>query len=235
MKKIIAIAAIAIAAVSMATAKGKGFSPVVGVHGYVDEAWGTTINGASDDTKRPIATNMGFGGGVFANLTLNGSFGVQPEVNFYMNNVGTQSFSSSSLLNSSITTDYKMTYMSLDIPVLLTYRVNKFNLCVGPYISIPVGNPTTSTKTVTKVGDNVNTGNSNGSWTVDNGVLFGLTAGLEYEQRIGTGRLIYGARYLLDFTPVKTYTGTDSDGNKQYAEDFTRRALELTVGYKIAL
>lgn len=245
MKKIVALAAVAVAAISLASAKG--FSPVVGVHGFGGENLGTTFADKVDENTKeylPLMENIDFGAGAFVNITLDGNFGIQPEVNFMVNNVSRKTDSKITVGNSVLldtTTITSLSYYSLDIPVLLTYRYNKFNFAIGPYVSIPLNREYPySTKTTNNKNGDTTTHNytATGEAAISNAVIFGMTAGLDYEQRMGLGRLIYGARYNLDFTPVKyTTSSTDTDGNKVYTDHnmFTRRFLSVDVGYKLAL
>lgn len=64
---------------------------------------------------------------------------------------------------------------------------------------------------------------------ISSNVIFGLVAGVGYEERLGLGRIVFGARYMLDFMPVEV----DNTGTKQ--EVFTRRGLEIDIGYKVPL
>ncbi len=229
MKKIVSILAVAIATVSLVSAKGLS----VGVHGYASEGWGAAYaNGSTPE--RPFGANLSFGGGAFVNSGLKGPWNLQAEVNYYNNNVGDKS--SANVGGNSTTTVTKYTYSSIDIPVLLGYKYKSINFLVGPYISIPVSQLTSSyTKTTIALGT---TTNSSGGPTVVSdisGVTFGATAGFDYETRLGPGRAIVGVRYLHDFSPVK-YDAKDDDGNVNSTKTyFYRGGLELTLGFKVSI
>ncbi len=240
MKKITKIAlsmvAAAVASVSVATA-----APILLPHVYS----GLTNLGSSyaNDFKpesRPIGNNLMAGAGLELNIPFGGNFGVQTGVNYFYNNIG---YKDSSKTTVGITTwssesDYTSSYSSIDIPVFLTLKYNKFNFELGPYLSIPVGKldeKYKSTKTV-----NSTTTNSEGSndYNLKPGVNFGLAFGGGYEERMGLGRLLVGARYMLDFTPVSTRTtSTNRDGTTSTTDTelFTRRGLLIDVGFKIPL
>ena len=53
--------------------------------------------------------------------------------------------------------------------------------------------------------------------------------GVGYEERLGLGRLVFGARYMLDFMPLEANISGTRD------ELFTRRGLEIDIGYKVPL
>lgn len=223
MKKIVAFMAIALTAVSLASAKGIA----VGVHGYLGEGWGSAY---ADDSQpqKPFGENLYFGGGAYFSYGFKSALAIQPEVNFRVNNIGSRN--STTLLGNTTTTTNRWTYNSVDIPVLLTYQYKKFNLLIGPYISIPVSG-LSYTRTTTLNGDSSTTSGT----VVDtlSGVTFGATVGLEYAMRMGPGRLVVGGRYFHDFNPVK-YESTDSDGNKSTTNYFYRGAAEVTVGFQMA-
>ena len=225
MKKIVAFMAIALAAVSLASAKGIA----VGVHGYLGEVWGSAY---ADDSQpqKPFGENLYFGGGAYFSYGFKSALAIQPEVNFRVNNIGRRSSYTSALLGTTTTTTTRWTYNSVDIPVLLTYQYKKFNLLIGPYISIPVSGLSSTTTIETSSGSNT------GSGTVADtlsGVTFGATVGLEYAMRMGPGRLVIGGRYFHDFNPVK-YETTDGEGNKSTTNYFYRGAAEVTVVFQMA-
>ena len=225
MKKIVAFMAIALAAVSLASAKGIA----VGVHGYLGEGWGSAYADTDSQPQKPFGENLYFGGGAYFSYGFKSALAIQPEVNFRVNNIGSRSSVTVPLVGTTTTTT-RWTYNSVDIPVLLTYQYKKFNLLIGPYISIPVSG-LSSTTTIER-----SSGSSTGSGTVTDtlsGVTFGATVGLEYAMRMGPGRLVIGGRYFHDFNPVK-YETTDGEGNKSTTNYFYRGAAEVTVGFQMA-
>lgn len=225
MKKIVAFMAIALAAVSLASAKGIA----VGVHGYLGEGWGSAYADTDSQPQKPFGENLYFGGGAYFSYGFKSALAIQPEVNFRVNNIGSRS-SVTLPLSGTTTTTTRWTYNSVDIPVLLTYQYKKFNLLIGPYISIPVSG-LSSTTTIER-----SSGSTTGSGTVTDtlsGVTFGATVGLEYAMRMGPGRLVIGGRYFHDFNPVK-YETTDDGGNKSTTNYFYRGAAEVTVGFQMA-
>lgn len=211
MKKLIALIAVAVTAVAVAAA-----DPLIVVHGLVNfNALGTSFNddvAPSDaSTFGAFGDNISIGGGVGVNIPFGGYFGVQPGVDVYGNRVGYKfnTGSEDEVVSAS--------YVSLDIPVLFTAKLEKWNFQLGPYLSIPLGDLTWK---------------SDGSgldMDISSNVIFGLVAGVGYEERLGLGRIVFGARYMLDFMPVEV----DITGTKQ--EVFTRRGLEIDIGYKVPL
>ena len=226
MKKIVAFMAIALAAVSLASAKGIA----VGVHGYLGEGWGSAYADTDSQPQKPFGENLYFGGGAYFSYGFKSALAIQPEVNFRVNNIGYRNSVKNPLTGTTTTTTTRWTYKSVDIPVLLTYQYKKFNLLIGPYISIPVSGLSYTT-TIER-----SSGSTSGSGTVVDtlsGVTFGATVGLEYAMRMGPGRLVVGGRYFHDFNPVK-YETTDGEGNKSTTNYFYRGAAEVTVGFQMA-
>src|SRR5574344_719771 len=234
MKKTIAIISVLVAALSLASAKSLGFT--AGIHGFIGEGWGKSwdTETVSSDAKYTddFAGNMLFGGGLFVNFPLGGTVGIQPEVNFMANSAEYTTSGTGSLFGQSGTLTKKTTYSynSIDIPVFLSVKYNKFNFLVGPYISLPVTQVKDSwTKTLdyTILGS---TGTKNDSDSSSYDVTSKTLFGLEYAQRMCGMYLMYGARYMLDFTPVTAQI--DDDTTQKL---FTRRALLVDLGLRIAL
>ena len=183
-----------------------------------------------------FASNLDLGVGVGLNIPFGGYFGVQPGVDFCVNNVGYTN--TTTLLSTTTKTTHTYSYLSLDIPVLLTAKVNKFNFALGPYVSFVLGdNITDSNKISETVGSSTYTQNHTGdsadkvlhSWG-----SVGLAVGIGYEQRLGMGMLVIGGRYMLDFIPIEVQH-TNSSGDRVTDFKFNRRELAIDVGYKIPL
>ena len=227
MKKILALVAVAVASVALAAA-----DPILFVHGFA--GWNAGASHLYDTTNeqaigpytytksRPFANNLDFGGGVAINIPFGGYFGVQPGLDFYFNQFGTKY--THTVLNTTTSNTYAYSYMSLDIPLLLTIKYKKFNFALGPNFSIPVGDLKVSK----------NDGDATSVSGSINHFIFGLQFGAGYEERLGMARLIGSVRYLLDLTPALSVTTTDSNGEHNY-KYFTRRGLFLDIGAKIPL
>lgn len=207
MKKLIALIAVAVTAVAVAAA-----DPLIVIHGFVNlNALGTSWEHASDNDSAfgAFGDNVSIGGGVGVNIPFAGYFGVQPGVDIYGNRVGTKN-SDTGVVNSG-------SYVSLDIPLLFTAKVEKWNFQIGPYVSIPLGDY----KLTTKTGSNENSDDKD----ITSGALVGMLVGVGYEERLGLGRLVFGARYMLDFMKLEV----------EDIDMLTRRGLEIDIGYKVPL
>jgi len=242
MKKLtkLALSMVAVALVSMTAATAKSKTNVSLIpHGYIGLTnCGTSYAGDTQPEKRPLGQNILAGGGLEANIGLTNMLGIQTGINYMWNNVGSEKVTSNTILGTTVTTDTKSTYTysSLDFPVLLTLKVSSFSLEAGPYLSLPVGKVTNATSA--KITGGSSSSNSSGSSENEfsNKVLFGLMFGGNYETKAGPGKLVAGARYMLDFSPVTVITLKDADGKTTSTADlFTRRALLLNLGYKISL
>ncbi|MEE3312633.1 MAG: porin family protein [Treponema sp.] len=218
MKKILALIAASVASIAIAAA-----DPIVVGHGYLGfGALGTTFNydemtpypGMEDKDPSVFGaffSNLEYGAGASINIPFGGYFGVQAGVDFYVNSAGFK-------------TDYTtltFTYTSLDIPLLFTAKLEKWNFALGPYLSIPLGNVTATTSSRTE--------------TYKNGrkINFGITAGVGYEERLGMGRIVFGGRYMLDFLDNFVDDPDNFSGKSEFK--FTRRALLIDIGYKLPL
>ena len=238
MKKILAFAVAAVVAVAMASA-----DPLIVGHGYFGVGLGSTVTNpdgtalysGSESCKWEFASNLDLGVGVGLNIPFGGYFGVQPGVDFCVNNVGYSYHRATSLESTTVERTYS--YLSLDVPILLTAKLNKFNFALGPYVSFVLGdNITDSNKISETVGGS--------SWAQDHTgdradkVLHswgsvGLAVGIGYEQRLGMGMLVIGGRYMLDFIPIEIQHV--ESGNRVTDYKFNRRELAIDVGYKIPL
>ena len=249
MKKILAFVAVAVTAVAMASA-----DPLLVGHGYFGVGLGSTVADSegkalgspnnTGDYKWAFGSNLDFGAGIGVNIPFGGYFGIQPGVDFYVNNVGYSYDNETTILSTTTKThtDKTYSYLSIDIPVLFTIKINKFNFAVGPYVSIPLGGQLTDadkTTTTTTVGSITNT--STDDHTGDNAIKrdhswgsIGLSLGMGYEQRIGMGWLVIGGRYMLDFVPIQVQH-KNSEGTPVTDFQFNRRALAVDVAYKIPL
>ena len=212
MKKLVAFVAVAVAAVAMAVA-----DPLLVVHGNFNflnagTTWDSDIKKVLDQSDFKDSFNFSVGGGAGINIPFAGYFGFQPGVDFYYNSVGAAKDDNS----------YSYSYLSLEIPLLITIKYNKFNFAVGPYAVIPFGLQETS-----KVDDTTVTT----KYDFKTAFNIGLEASAGYEERIGMGILVGSIGYKLDFLPVghKGKDGTDD------SDVFTRRGLFIDVGYKIPL
>jgi hypothetical protein len=176
----------------------------------------TKTNGESED----VNMKAGFTFGVAAPISISEQFSVQPEL-LYVQKGG-------KLKSDDVTASVTFNY--LEIPVMARAHFGGFYLGAGPYLGIALSGKVkfdfTGILSGTSVEADVNIGNDpeeDGLKRTDFGLCFGLGYGLE----IGTGKLVFDARYGLGLS--NTTPGGDSDNfNKN-------RNIALTVGYAIPL
>jgi len=200
MKKILMIFAAAILSAAFATADTV-FIP----HMYGGFGIGTKVDDdiPLSEEKQNYADSWIAGMGAELNVPMGTYFGVQSGLNFFINNYA-------------IDDNFKgqLRYYSLDIPLMLTFSYGAFNFVAGPYASIPIGKIKGSKDLD---GDKINS---------DTKINFGVTAGLGFEKKMGTGRALIEGRYIFDLLPMK-----DDDGE----DFFTRRGLLIDLGYKVPI
>ena len=200
MKKILTILAATLMSAAIATADTV-FIP----HMYGGFGIGTKVDDdiPLSEEKQDFAKSWIAGMGAELNVPMGTYFGVQSGLNFFINNYA-------------IDDNYtgQLRYYSLDIPLMLTFSYGAFNFVAGPYASIPIGKIKGS-KDLS--GDKINS---------DTKINFGVTAGLGFEKKMGTGRALIEGRYIFDLLPMK-----DDDGENF----FTRRGLLIDLGYKVPI
>lgn len=229
MKKTLAIVAVLAAAVSLASAKS--YSMTIGARGMFGMGLGTTF--ADSNTNQELGKSMNAGGGLFLNFPLAYGIGIQPEVDFTYNIVGTKSVTTAGSLTT--TTVGTTSYSTIDIPVNFTYKFNKFTFLAGPVFTIPVGQLSGEGTVTTVIGDNTTTSNyKNDPVDIGSPFIVGMDVGAEYSMRIGLFQGFAGVRYNLDFMPMKNKV-TQSDNTVKTTELFTRRYLSAEIGLRMAL
>ena len=157
----------------------------------------------------------GFGAGLYArwDLPIVPFLGIQSGLDFYSGNGMKFAGEKSSLAFS---------YNTLDIPVLVTFRLPlglvKTTLYAGPNFSFPVGKLNAKT-------ESDDSGAEKETSDMDSTMVFGMQAGIDTSLGLGPLDLVLGLRYINDFanTKVKILDGV--------SEDFlTRRNLILSLG-----
>ncbi|MBQ3671653.1 MAG: PorT family protein [Treponema sp.] len=168
-------------------------------------------NGDGDDYVDELAVHSGFSISAFANIGLPfvDGLGIQPEVGFHVHEVGYKPKYGDE-------DDTKSFYLSLDIPVLVTYKINvteRFFIRpeVGPKVSFVLG------KIYDKDWDKIDT-------DLKTPFNFGLTAGVCFGINVGPGAIVIDARYNRDFTKIIL------DNNAE-TEIGSAQSIELSVGY----
>lgn len=157
----------------------------------------------------------GFGAGLYArwDLPIVPFLGIQSGLDFYAGNGMKFAGEKSSLTYS---------YNTLDIPVLVTFRLPlglvKTTLYAGPNFSFPVGKVKVS---ATGAGSKI----EGDAFEFDSIMVFGMQAGIDTSLGLGPLDLVLGLRYINDFANTRIkYSDSRSD-------DFlTRRNLILSLG-----
>ena len=161
----------------------------------------------------------GFGAGFYArwDLPIVPFLGIQSGLDFYSGN-GIKF--GGEIAGEKLSLTYS--YNTLDIPVLVTFRLPlglvKTTLYAGPNFSFPVGKVKIS---ATGLGSETD----GDTFDMDSTMVFGMQAGIDTSLGLGPLDLVLGLRYINDFANTKVKI-LDSVG-----EDFlTRRNLILSLG-----
>ena len=253
MKRISTLVAAAALAASMVCAQ-VGVS--VGARGTFGMNLGTTPTAAGKaiDTKEypnvPAKNKLlvGGGGAVYCryNMPFHTPLGVQLEVGVFANN-GSKLAASSSFVdeiqwNVDLEATAKRTYLSMDIPLLITYDIAAGPVVitpfVGPNFSILLGKLNSTMEATTKYADSTGTlgysmddvnESEEGQLDFSSRLIPGIAAGVAVSLQLGPGALMADLRYVNDFTPVSVKPGTGSGA----LELFTRRRLDISLGYEL--
>jgi hypothetical protein len=124
--------------------------------------------------------------------------------------------------------ELKGSYTSLDIPVLVRYEFFEFPVSLsvlgGPYLAFGLGKFKAELSGFPAGGPIVD---DSAEGDID-GIRFGITVGLAAGYKLGPGSIVADLRFLTDFAPVEVDYGTTE-------KVFTRRGINLTVGYEMKL
>jgi len=170
----------------------------------------------TDGESEDIKMKTGFTFGVAAPISISEQFSVQPEL-LYVQKGG-------KLKSDGVTASATFNY--LEIPVMARAHFGGFYLGAGPYLGIALSGKGKIDDGSTSVEFDVNIGTDpeeDGLKPTDFGLCFGLGYGLE----IGSGKLVFDARYGLGLSNIRT--GGDSNNFDK------NRNIALTVGYAIPL
>lgn len=169
-----------------------GFGVKAGLNAY-------GLGGESNLTS----TKLAYHGGGYADIKLNESFSLKPEVLYSVQGVGMKEDSLS---------EYTLTY--INVPVQLKFKlVDGFSFVTGPQFGLLIG------KNIPKEEEDLLFG-GDGVESQDISVVYGF----EYEFDFG---LNAGVRYQLGLSPVKKRE-EDIEKSKQ---GFVNRGLQFSVGY----
>lgn len=222
MKKIVAMAVVAAVTVSMVCAQ---IGVTAGVKGTFGMNLGSQVADKDiygDDVKDAFMVNGG--GSLYGryNMPFHAPLGVQLEFGITGNNgAGIEAGSGGETMKTTLS------YLSLDIPLIVTYDISAGPVVITPMVgvnfSIPVGKPTVK----------MEVGGTSAEMDMGDvsivGFIPGLVAGVEVGIPAGPGSVTAGLSYVNDFMPVKaSYEGVDE---KQ--DLLTRRNFNISVGYAL--
>jgi hypothetical protein len=224
MKKIFAVMAI-LAAVAFTASAQTGFS----VGARAGAGFGFNSTEGMLDTLISYANSFGysidessnitFAAALYGGYTIFEGFSVQLELDLMINNGMELSGGGVTMAGS---------YTSLDIPLLARYDFLESPLTVGvlagPYLSLGIG----KFKGESEDPGGLIMGTGSEETDID-GVRFGITAGLVAGYPVGPGLIIADLRFLTDLTPLKVKESGVS------TKVFTRRGLNVTLGYELKL
>ena len=240
MKKVIALVATAVVAVSMVCAQ-----VTVGAKGTFGMNLGSTL---TDERKAvatmgyPIDTSnkvvVGGGGSIYGryNMPFHAPLGVQLELGIFANNGvaldadGPIEYDYVGKIN--VTANASSTYLSMDIPLIVTYDISAGPVVITPMVgvnfSIPLGKLKYKTEYTAKI---EGYGEEKEEFTeeldIDPRFIPGIVAGVEVGLPLGPGSLVADLRYVNDFTNVTIASEGES------MELFTRRNFNISVGYAL--
>ncbi len=222
MKKIVAMALVAAVTVSMVCAQ---IGVTAGVKGTFGMNLGSQVadkDDMGDDVKDAFMVNGG--GSIYGryNMPFHAPLGVQLEFGVTANNgAGVET----DMLGETM----KMTasYLSLDIPLIVTYDISAGPVVITPMVgvnfSIPVGKPTVKME----MGGSTVEQDMDGVSIV--GFIPGIVAGVEVGIPAGPGSITAGLSYVNDFMPVKA----SMEGVDEKQDLLTRRNFNISLGYAL--
>ncbi len=242
MKKIVAMAVVAAVAVSMVCAQ---IGVTAGVKGTFGMNLGSTL---TDDGKEGVTmgydidlTNkvvVGGGGAIYGryNMPFHAPLGVQLELGIFANNgvaVDVDDSFDDGGVKVNVTGSASCSYLSMDIPLLITYDIPVGPVVitpfVGPNFSIPLGKLKSKLEYTAKMeGFGEEKTDESTEYDIDPRFIPGIVAGVEVGLPLGPGSLVADLRYVNDFTNVTIVPeGFDA------VEMFTRRSFDISVGYAL--
>lgn len=226
MKKIIALVAVAAISVSMVCAQ---IGLTVGAKGNFGMNAGTAvaedIKEFAKDGKNVFMVNGG--GAVYAryNMPFHAPLGVQMEIGIRANNGGGLKVDDTSV---------KMSYTTMDIPLLITYDIPVSSLVITPMLGLNFGIPVGKGKWTMETPD----GEASSKVEVTGlpKVKAGIVVGADVALPLGPGSLTGGLSYIADFSEVMVVLPEEYTPNSIGAKKvLTRRNLNISVGYAIKL
>lgn len=240
MKKIIAMAVVAVVAVSMVCAQitvgAKGTFGMNLGSTLTDEGKAVATMGYPIDTSNKVV--VGGGGSIYGryNMPFHAPLGVQLELGIFANNgVALEAdgpIEDDYVGKINVTANASSTYLSMDIPLIVTYDISAGPVVITPMVgvnfSIPLGKLKCKTEYTAKI---EGYGEEKEEFTeeldIDPRFIPGIVAGVEVGLPLGPGSLVADLRYVNDFTNVTIASEGES------MELFTRRNFNISVGYAL--
>ena len=206
MKKIIALVATMVAAVSFATAE-----ITVGARGIFGLNVGSSLEGAD----LAVGNSLTFGGALFANIPLAeagpGAIALQPELGFTHNSIGS---SEDTPLGDA---DMTFSINTIDIAALVGYNIKASDaITITPLLGIQASIVAGDGHAETEL-DGTTLYEVDGE--VDASVLVSIPVGAEFMFKVGPGAIVADVRYNIGLNEIDT--------------GMTLRGLRLGVGYGI--
>lgn len=158
------------------------------------------------------------------------ALGIQGELGFLFNN-GTEITAESKTTGASIKVTDKLSYTTLELPILVTYTVNKggffeFIPHGGFYLSFPIGKCKQEIDTEVKAFGSSGKDSETTKDKIDSSVIVGMAIGTDFAFNFSkTSALMLNMRYMYDFNELKV------DGD----EIARRSAFLFSAGYRYTL
>lgn len=242
MKKVIALVATAVVAVSMVCAQ-----VTVGAKGTFGMNLGSTLTdegktlftmGYDIDTKNEVM--VGGGGAIYGryNMPFHTPLGVQLELGIFANN-GVKVSADSSIEEDGMKIGVEATgsasYLSMDIPLIVTYDISAGPVVITPLVgvnfSIPLGKMKSKMEYTAKMdGQVVDEDGFTEDVDIASKFIPGIVAGVEVGLPLGPGSLVADLRYVNDFTKFSIDLGVDG---MDPVEVGIRRNFNISVGYAL--
>ena len=242
MKKVIALVATAVVAVSMVCAQ-----VTVGAKGTFGMNLGSTLTdegktlftmGYDIDTKNEVM--VGGGGAIYGryNMPFHTPLGVQLELGIFANN-GVKVSADSSIEEDGMKIGVEATgsasYLSMDIPLIVTYDISAGPVVITPLVgvnfSIPLGKMKSKMEYTAKMdGQVVDEDDFTEDFDIASKFIPGIVAGVEVGLPLGPGSLVADLRYVNDFTKFSIDPGVDG---MDPVEVGIRRNFNISVGYAL--
>ncbi len=199
-----------------------------GVQGYIDVPTGTTLNeDAFNKNYYDVALfeGVGFGFGATAMILqedLKG-FGAQLEAGYAHNEIGWQYNKSTFNMRG------KLSYASIDVPLLVGYTFAKGNFRVtpqiGPYLSIPIGSLKYDIERTEYDSKVISNDTYSDTYDINSKIIFGGMGGFKVGYKVGNGLINFDARYMADFNALKI------GSSKRGISILTRRKTTFGISY----